>query len=65
MRDWFPLLIAERNKPGVLHTPLASACCNGIVSAAITTTPRSDSAVTIAIIAIDTVFSSFEWSVIL
>ena len=59
MRDRFPLLIAEGNKPGVPHTPLASACCSGIVTATVTTTtPSNASAATTAIIAIEIVFSS-------
>jgi hypothetical protein len=56
MRDRFALLIAEGNKPGVPHTPLASASCSGIVTATVnTTTPSNASAATMAIIAIDVV----------
>jgi hypothetical protein len=56
MRDRFALLIAEGNKPGVPHTPLASACCcRGIVTIVITTTPNNASAATMAITVMDVV----------
>jgi hypothetical protein len=53
--------MAEGKKPGVPHTPrwASACCCSGIVNiVAITTTP---SAATMAIIAIEVVFSSCEW----
>ena len=58
----FPLLLSkDLLTAGPLSHP-ASASCSGIVTAnVITTTPSTPSAATMAIMAIDIVFSSFEW----
>jgi hypothetical protein len=61
-----PLLLSkDLLTAGPLSHPASASCTGIVITANNITTPSTPNAATKAIIAIDTVLSSFEWSVIL